>query len=209
MRNQGSMALLRVGRSQTEISAALGVANSTTSRICAGAIRPSAELRKKIHDVFRIDPSLFDRELEPERGKLAAAPGRPVAASRERPGAVSRRRPTDALEPPPEPAGDPFDAVSVLDKAAELRELVSDLLATVKRDPSATPIEKARVMQSTAATLNVLAKLTGEYELGRRIFKLPIWRKIEACFTATLRPYPEAASALAAALEKLEREETR
>jgi hypothetical protein len=61
-------------------------------------------------------------------------------------------------------------------------------------------------MKDIAHTLGVLARLTGQFDVGSRILKLPQWKRIEKALEQALTPFPDAARAVATALQALESE---
>ena len=92
----------------------------------------------------------------------------------------------------------------VLAKVARLEQMADNLLRGLEDDAEAFPLEKARVMNSVAATFSLISKLNGDFNLGSRFFKLPIWRSIEKALEAGLRGHPEAAAAVARELRRAE-----
>ncbi len=116
--------------------------------------------------------------------------------------AVALQIPTDAWDVPP-PAGPSPRVDSLLADVPQIRERVQRLMLEVDGDSSATPLERAKVLASCAATIGVLAKATGEFNHGRQLMKLPIWRQIRGAIERALAPYPDAAGAMAAELERL------
>ncbi len=93
--------------------------------------------------------------------------------------------------------------------ARELETMARNLLEGLHKDAGATPLEKARVMAALGATINTLAKMTGYFDLGRQMLRLPMWKDIERELAEALRPYPAAARAVAqrfAALDRRDRD---
>jgi hypothetical protein len=111
----------------------------------------------------------------------------------------------------PEVATAPATAPAPLDwgdgspraKAERLERMVRELLDGLAADPKATPLERARVMASAAATLSLLGRLTGETQeiSEHRIVRLPAWRRLVDRVLAALRPHPEALASVSEALE--------
>lgn len=106
---------------------------------------------------------------------------------------------------PPESASQapPGRGVSLLDDVPAIRDRVQRLMLEVESDPSSTPLERSKVLGSCAATISVLAKATGEFNHGRQLMKLPMWRQIRQAIERALAPYPDAAEALGKELERL------
>ena len=108
--------------------------------------------------------------------------------------------------------GSPADPVDgALGKAAALDRMASALMRELEEDDDSTPLEKARVMGQIAQVLGVIGRLTGDFDLGKRVLKLPMWVRIEGAIRKALVPYPDAARAVGDALMQLheDREVTR
>ena len=84
--------------------------------------------------------------------------------------------------------------------------MVDELLDKLNNDAKTTPLEKAKVMASTAGTITLLGKLTGESrEISEaRIIRLPAFRRVVDRMKEALRPWPEAARAVGEALKELD-----
>lgn len=95
---------------------------------------------------------------------------------------------------------------SVLARAERLQNMVDELLDKLNNDAKTTPLEKAKVMASTAGTITLLGKLTGESrEISEaRIIRLPAFRRVVDRMKEALRPWPEAARAVGEALKELD-----
>jgi transcriptional regulator with XRE-family HTH domain len=185
------MALARVGSTQQEIATRVGVTHAAVNQWLSGQTRPSAQKRQTIAGIYGIAPDLWEHATSDP-----PAPERPAPAA-ERDHAPRERAPRER----------PADGV--LGKAHRLEQMAHELMERVQADPNATPLEQARVMASVAATLNLIAKITGQFELGARIMRLPMWRKIERAIADALQPFPEAAAAVAEAMRRLEDEHSR
>lgn len=85
---------------------------------------------------------------------------------------------------------------SVLGTVPEIEKEILSLLESVRNDSEASPIERAKVLSSCATSLGILAKFTGEFDYGRHLFRLPIWKLVEKAIRVALKPYPQAATAL-------------
>jgi hypothetical protein len=97
---------------------------------------------------------------------------------------------------PPPPDGDVFA------NAAELKSMANELLSSVRSDSRSTPLEKAKVMASIGATLVQVVKLNAL--VGFHVMRNPVWTRIKKAIETALGPYPEAATALARELRKLD-----
>lgn len=126
-----------------------------------------------------------------QRERLAAAFKIPAEAWDE--------APTEA--PPAVTSGPPVRGV--LGTLPEIEKEILSLLESVRNDSEASPIERAKVLASCATSLGILAKFTGEFDYGRHLFRLPIWKLIEKAIRVSLKPYPQAAAALAHELRLL------
>lgn len=110
-------------------------------------------------------------------------------------------------------AGGVFAMARSLERQAQrqLEELSRDEEQSVSDDPDApapasrwSPAERAQCTQRLASTLNMLAKLTGQHDLHRRLLQLPVWQEHERELRAVLRNFPDAAKAVAEHFERLE-----
>lgn len=91
--NAGAAALEGRG-SLAEIAAQLGVARQTVSRWRSGKKRPGTEARRKLHELFGIDPHAWDRRVELlPQGVEAPIPPEPASAQ-----PASSTRSSDPLE---------------------------------------------------------------------------------------------------------------
>lgn len=156
---------------------------------CTGAKKPGPAKREILREWLGIDPTWWDEY--PKASATSSSPAAQVAAE---------------SSPTTPPAAKTSIPVGSLAMAAELEKRAQRMMQNLENDPLVTPLEEAKVMASIAGTLNLLAKLTGEYELGRRLFKLPIWQRIRAAHAAGLKGHPQAAAQLARELERLEAE---
>lgn len=177
-RNAGAIALARTGKSQTAIAELLGVSKVTVHHWCTGEKKPGQANRARLFELFGIPVSAWDESQSPRT--------------------------------PPATNIDADDVGGVFGMAKELeamaRQQLRELHAILEKpldERTSTPLEVSRVMASLAPTLNQIAKLTGQHDLGRRMLQLPIWKRIEAELAEALRPYPEAAAAVAERFERL------
>ena len=155
------------------IATRLGVTQQAVQQWLAGTTRPSKVRRAELFAAYAIPVESWDETHE------ADAPASPVV-----PAASSGKVLDDSI---PE---------SVIGKAKLLEEMALEQILELKADPTATPLEKAKVMASVAQTLSLLAKLTGQFDLGRRFFELPVWKRIRKALDAGLAAYPEAAASV-------------
>lgn len=93
-----------------------------------------------------------------------------------------------------------FDTLAIV---ARLGSMAVGLLDGLEADEESFPLEKARVMSSVAGTAALVSKMNGDFDLGARLFKTPIWKKIEAALAAGLEGHPAAAASVARELRRL------
>lgn len=125
------------------------------------------------------------KPLPPKRSILNQHFGIPEASWDSEIGSTPEAKP----EPKPIPEG-------VRGKALALEAMAHELLAKANADAQTTGIEKARIMASIASTLRLLSRITGESEN-------PFVEQVTELIGTTLAPHPEAAAAVAVALERL------
>lgn len=183
-RSLGMVLLRRTGKSQVEIAREFGVSVPTAHDWHNGNKRPGPENRTKARALYGIAEGAWF-EAEPGGAELAAV---------EDPGEV------DAAN-----AGGAFSLAYDLQRLARsvLRELEEDQAKPLdERDRSLAEATKA--MSSLVATIAQLAKLTGQYDLGRRLLVLPIWKRIEAGLREAIRPCPECQERVGTLFEALD-----
>jgi len=154
VRTVGGYELARTGKAQTQIAVEVGVSKVTVHQWISGEKRPGKPMREKLMAIFGIRRGGMDVEYKP-------------------------------IVPPPkestERALDGGEDDEAMQMARALQRQVRTQLDDLEANGETwTKAEKAQVMQRLASSVNVLAKTTGQYELGRRILSLPIWKKIEA-----------------------------
>ncbi len=192
-RSRGSVLLSRVTETQEQIAETCSVSRVAVSQWKTGQTKPSKPKRAVLFETYGITPTAWDEE--------------PIAGETTMP--RSKRRapkvPTGIALPRPE-IQIPEGAIA---KAQALESMAFSLLVGLTEDTESPPLERAKVMASIVPTLALLAKLTGQFELGARLFRLPIWKRIEAALAAGLRGHPKAAVACARELRAVEEEYTR
>lgn len=183
-RSAGMLALRRTGKSQVEIARAFGVSGPTAHDWWNGHKRPGPENRVKARALYGIpEGAWFEADDGGTELAVVEDPGEGDAAS----------------------AGGAFAMAYELQKLARqvLRELQEDQARPLdERDRSLAEATKA--MGSLVATIAQLAKLTGQYDLGRRLLVLPIWKRIEAALREAIRPCPECQERVATMFETLD-----
>jgi len=111
--------------------------------------------------------------------------------------------PAKAPPIPPLPTIDVTDAKAVTKATIEqLREQLHKL----NYDPTASPRERVAVSTALTSALRFFARLTGELDISKsQIVRSQHWLEIMRVLEDALRPFPEAAHAVARALEGLAR----
>lgn len=163
-RNRGAQALARTGKTTTQIGVELGVSAQTVSRWTKGEKKPNAARRERCRELYGVLEVWWEEPVQ----------------------TVKRPKKAGAADPPPlvpsVPDGDLPTAAVVggsFGMAYELEQYAKTEIEKLRRDRESTPLERARVMQAIAGALNVLARITGEYDLGRKLTRTAVWRRIE------------------------------
>lgn len=146
------------------------VTRQTINSLASGRKKPGPERRKKIAKVLGIPAAAWDEDAALEQ----VLPEQPDAPSSG----------TSA------PTGDVEDLAAFVERSAR------ETLQRVLHDPESTPVERARVLASVAATISNIARMTGQNEPGPKMFKHPIWKRIEEAIEVALEAHPEALKAL-------------
>lgn len=107
------------------------------------------------------------------------------------------------------PAKESRPVVSALDAVALVRETLVEERARLqgKEGDELTPTQRRMLLSSLVGYAERLGKITGEtLQIPEsKIVKLPAFRRVVGEMTAALAQYPEAAAALVATLQRLER----
>lgn len=182
MRNAGAVALARTGKTQQQIADELDVSRALVHYWLSGDKKPGKGLRATLRELYGIAEGLWD--VEPEATPAPAPTVAPVAPR--------------ALAGVAEAVG------GSLGMARELQGMAETQLRDLREDVEATALERARVMASLATTIRTLAQVTGDFEISRRLTKLPLWRRLENELEGALRGHPDAARAVADVFDRLE-----
>lgn len=182
-RNQGSVLLAKTGKTQAEIAARVDASRSVVAYWLSGARVPRLESRSVMWKVWSIPIEAWD---------LPATSSSPLAPA---------TRATTGIVAMPPGQGE----LSVRAKAMQLEAMVHELLSRVREDPATSDLEKFKCMNSAAATLNLLGKLTGQtQEVNEaRTLRLPAWQRIQDVLVRDLSPWPEALRAVGEGLQRL------
>ena len=177
-RTEGARGLAKLGMTFDAIGKKLGVSAQAVHKWSVCESRPSPRLRIELAAKFGIATESWDVEFIP---------------------ALPSSHPQQAEAPQPLRSEQ-----DLLSKSKELENMIYRLMARIDDDDSATYLEQSKALSSCAQTLSILAKVTGQFDLGKRIFQLPQWKQITKAFERALADHPEAAAALAIELRKLD-----
>ena len=204
-RNDGAIQLARTGKTHAEIAKAIGVSRVAVSHWLAGTRRPLAPGRHRLLEVFDVAIDAWDR-ITPRVLPFTQSTNGAAHGTVSSPGTTAGTTGTSGTSDVPAVA-EAIIPHGVIPKAIELERMAHQLMRKLHDDPIATPLEQAKVMASISTTLTHLAKLTGEYDLGRRLLRLPLWERIRAVLREALNDFPDAAKSVEAGLRRLEEEE--
>lgn len=190
MRTEGARLLSSTGLDHASIAAEVGISREAVTQWLSGDKRPSAARRLTLCKRYGVPVDAWDR---PAGAPRAAVPGS-VPVSQHAEGGVS------TADEAPTGVGARFDAEARL--RAQLARLDA-LRSTASED--LPPQVRMRLEATETRCIELLGKLTGEgQEIGEsRIVRLPAWRRIQDAIVVALRPYPDAAVAVMAALKEL------
>ena len=193
-RSEGAIALRRIGKTHEELARILGVSRVAVGNWAGGVRKPMPEHRQRIFERLGIPIEAWDRPA-----KIGGSPiDRAIAAAR-------HAKETEGVTSPVTSVTSPVTSVTsvtsripdgAIPKAVELERMAHGLMSKLLEDQLATPMEQAKVMASVASTLTHLAKLTGEYDLSRRLFRLPLWHRVRKALAEGLKEHPEAAKSV-------------
>ncbi len=184
-RSSGSFLLAATGKTQVQIGVDVGVTKVTVHQWISGDKKPGPSKRPMLRDLYGIPEDSWEK---PHKPKAPAKGATTKAADEENDADITA-------------AGGAFAMARSLQREAQ------NQLDELKNEGNTwTAAERARVVQGLASTVNVLAKLTGQYELGRRMLELPIWKALEREMFLALKDFPDAAEAVAQRLETFERQ---
>ena len=197
-RNDGAIQLARSGKTHEEIAQAVGVTRVAVGHWIAGTRKPRKEARNRLLELFGVAVDAWDRLKS--RGSPFKASGHDVVAGGVASAVTSGVTSVTSL------VASPVVPEGVIAKAVELERMAHDLMKKLHDDEIATPLEQAKVMASVSSTLTHLAKLTGQYDLGRRLFRLPVWARIRRALADGLADFPDAAKSVEVHLRRAEDE---
>jgi transcriptional regulator with XRE-family HTH domain len=194
-------ALAELGRKRgfPELAARIGVSEAALRHIARGRRTPREQLRTDLAKAYGLPLDGWE-PIPPAAASpntAAAAPGRPQDAS-----AGARR----AWVPPNAPA--PVQGAArerpLLERYRDLAAHLEAQLATARADKSTATRDVAALGQALARTLAHIGRITGEHEITEAmVLKHPAFARALAVLREAVRPYPDAARAVAAAFQKM------
>ena len=172
--SEGQRLLRLVPGSLSTIAASVGTDKGTVSCWRNGSKVPSSQLRARLLSAHGIDPSSWDRR--PEGSASAESPALPVAQA--------------------------DDSLTGLEMCK--RQLVR--LHRLVDDTGLTSAELLKVEHEIGAAIRTKESIEAKAEMleVRIVREHPTWRAMEARITEALRPFPDAAQAVADALAEME-----
>lgn len=180
-RSAGGVALRRTGVSQPAIAEKVGVDASAVNRWISGAKKPGPASRAKLSEHYGIASELWDTSAKSAKAQTKVPAGKALPLTPPAPAPL-----TDA-----EAAGGAWEMAKSLQ-----RDIKTQLDELFLEGSNWAKAERAQVSSRLATAINVLAKLTGQYDLERRFFDLPSWRMVERELEAALADHPAAAEAV-------------
>ncbi len=175
-RSRGTLALLRLGKTQPQIASTLGVSKAIVAMWQSGDRTPSLPNRRAMLEKFKIALEAWDEEQDTP---LSVRPSAPRAEWR--------------------------DSAST-SRIELLQASVDEELEMLKSDVEMTPLERTKVRESIARTLNSIRRYKGEEVSEVKVLKHPKWQEIWAVLLDVLQDEPEYLRTL---LERLEDDERR
>lgn len=153
-----------------------------------GTRRPHPQQRAQLYAAFGIPPAAWDLRA----GETVEAPAPPAHSAL-----------APAPTAPPPARDEPPPAASTTSLQDVLR-----LLDNIRRDreqPGILPSEKTRLASAEGQVLRLRAQLESAAELSedRYVREHPAWLRLKSVIASVLKDHPEAARAVATALERL------
>lgn len=190
-RNRGSLLLAKTGKKQAEIAARIGASRTAVVYWLSGERTPGDGARVALHKAFKIPVAAWDEPIPKTKiakPKSHAAPAPEVVAP-----------------PPPGDVTALRGEFSVRARALRLDTKVHELLERVTDDMETTDLEKFKCLNSAAATLNLLGKLTGQTQdvNEARILRLPAFQRIQDTLVRVLSKWPDALRAVGEELQRM------
>lgn len=189
------------GATQESIARKCGVSQQAVGKWLDGTSRPGAPARTRLFEAYGIAPRAWDEPYVP--------------------GTIPDLDSTSRVPPPSRlelEASGLAGAVPDLDVPAPVVQIPEGLEAQIELVQRRARRVLSRLEQeadgltvegegdAVAAVLKLLERLDAlkQRALGRNVLKLPQWKQLESTVEIALRPYPEAATAVAEALERLD-----
>ncbi|TXH12380.1 MAG: XRE family transcriptional regulator [Hyphomicrobiaceae bacterium] len=184
-RSVGSLALLRSGKTQTQIGRECGVSTVTAHHWVTGERKPGDKKRLLLDRLYGIAPPAWD-EAAPKEDLRDAAPVAPPA-------------PKEEKEVP----------MTAYDMAHELQASARQLMQRIRSaaaDARVTPLEHAKVMAACSTVVVSLAKVTGQADPKTALSRNPLFLQIVIEVEAVLKKHnlTDVAKEIAERVEALE-----
>lgn len=172
-RTVGQNLLRNLSVTGADVARALGVSKQTVSCWRSGKKLPEPSMRRALETAYAIPCAAWEQQSTP--------------------------LPVPPPAPPPAPS---FDTLTTRD---EVRAAYAGLRARKEALPaSAAESERTKLDDLMLKALSLLARMDEREEQAlERFMKSPDWRRMRAALVGALDPYPDAAQAVATALETL------
>jgi transcriptional regulator with XRE-family HTH domain len=187
--NAIALARLAAKRSFSELATRVSTSEATIRHIATGRNRPSADVRDRLLEVFKLPLDGWRAPAEQARRPATLTEGAPSA-------------PVPGHGPPHASAGRPEPA-SLLERYRALATVLEERLAAARADLDTPARDVAAVGQALSRALQHIGKLTGEGEVSeRQVLQAPAFRRALEIIRDAAAPFPEASRAIARALEQ-------
>lgn len=175
-RSEGQRLLQAVDASHADIAVAVGATKQAVSYWRRGSKTPDLAKRMRLHELYGIEASAWERPPASGPASTASSPSLPSLPPRS--GTETTLQECEA-------------------QLAHLHALMSAALV---------PSERVRLADVYGKQLALKARLEREQELveDRLVREHPAWKRIRDSLLAALRPWPDAAKAVAQTLERLD-----
>lgn len=185
---EGQRLLLELRVKRAEVADACGVSGPLVSQWRSGKKRPSAAGRRVLEETFGIPAGAWD--LAPGSQVTPSVPpaGNPVPA------------PAPAAVPSPSLGAGRLTTIEGVNREIDLLEEM--------REENLMPSERIKLSDTAGKFYAIRARIEKDAELyeDRVVKAAPFWRRARSAILEAVRPFPDAARAMAEALEELERE---
>jgi hypothetical protein len=198
--SRGAVALKNCGKDFPTIAKIIGSSASVVHNWMRGHRTPGDKFRGVLEEKFGISRAMWD---EPAAAALPS--GLLDKLQSPAPVAQAERAPDCTGEVPSSSLGG-----GPIDPRGEAEALVAHVRRyrlEAENNPTLSPTERAKVLETASRSVERLYRLTGEAATipESRILASPAWGRVKDAIAAALEPHPEALRAVTAALEELAR----